>query len=149
MRLGKDGALARALAFLLSEAPNSPDGRLDFAGGAYAETRRYAPTPRERRFYEGHAKYVDVQCVLEGEEFILVRPAAGLRVKEDLLADRDVVFYHDPDDGEEIPYLMRPGSFLYLRPADAHKTECLAGSATVRKTVYKIPVSPASSTPGR
>ncbi len=136
------GAAGEALRFVRDAAAGLADGRHELGDGMYAEIRQYRPAPAGEKRYESHARYIDVQCVLEGEEGIYVRPVAGLEVGEDLLRDRDVVFYRDPaPGGEEQLFVMTPGKFLLLPPEDAHKPECLTRFAEGRKVVCKIPVA--------
>lgn len=138
-------ALYEALKFLKNDASALPDGRHDIVDGMFADIKRYNPAPKSGRLFESHVRYADVQCVLEGEEVIFVRPRLELRTREDLLEERDLVYYHEPADGQEsaeveIPFLMRPGYFLLLPPADVHKTECLTTAASGRKVILKLPV---------
>lgn len=135
-------ALYQSLLFWRDKAAGLPDGRHDLADGMFAQIKHYSPAPREERRYEAHIKYADIQCVLEGEEMIYVRPIPGLTIQEDALAERDVVFYDQPADGvTELPCLIRPGFFILLYPEDAHKPECLVSASPCRKLVIKIPMS--------
>ena len=133
-------SLKYALEFLRDRADDLPDGRHDLVDGMYAEIKKYAPAPAGKRSFESHVRYIDVQCVLDGEEEILVRPKAGLSIKEDLLNEKDIVFYHDPaETGNQYSFVMRPGTFLLLLPEDAHKTECVTTVSAGRKVILKIP----------
>lgn len=134
--------LEYALRFISERAGILPDGRHDLPDGMYAEIKRYNPAPRAMRQYEAHVRYADVQCVLEGEEEILARPLAGLTMTENLLAEKDIAFFRDPEDVDgQYAFVMRPGVFLLLYPEDAHKTECLTTSPAGRKVIFKIPVA--------
>lgn len=135
-------ALYAALRFLRDRAAAEPDGRHDLEDGVFVTSRHFEPQPRDMRRYEAHIRYADIQCVLEGDETIYVRPPEGLAVEEDKLAGSDVVLYARPADGApEQDFVMRPGHFLVLCPEDAHKPECLTSAAKGRKAVAKIPVT--------
>ncbi len=135
-------ALREAVAFLRDKAPAAADGRYELSDGAYVMIKAFSPQPREQRRYETHVKFADIQCVLEGDETICVRPPEGLRVEEEHLAERDIAYYHQPGDGApEQDFVMRPGFFLLLCPEDAHKPECLTTVAQGRKAVVKIPMT--------
>ena len=134
-------ALYAALKFWRDQAATTPDGRHELGDGIFAMIKSFAPKPREERRYETHVQYADIQCVLEGDETIYVRPPEGLKVQEDFLAERDVVFYNQPEDCiPEQPFLMLPGHFLLLCPEDAHKPECLTSFDAGRKIVLKVPM---------
>ncbi len=135
-------SLEYAIKFLSDRAADMPDGRHDLPHGMYAEIKEYNPIPADQRLFESHVKYIDIQCILEGEEEILVRPLDGLTIKEDLLASNDIAFYTNPVNSHgQYSFIMRPGSFLFLLPSDAHKTECETSISTGRKVIFKIPVS--------
>lgn len=133
--------LYAALAFLRDKAADEPNGRHDLEDGVFVTSKNFVPQPRDIRRYETHAKYADIQCVLEGDETTYVRAPEGLIVQEDKLAERDAVFYNQPaDDMPEQDFVMRPGYFLVLCPEDAHKPECLTTAAKGRKAIAKIPM---------
>lgn len=132
-------ALKTAVSFLLEKANAAADGRHELTDGIFAEVKRYSPKPAAERPYESHVKYVDVQCILEGEEMIYIRPLDNMRPKEEY-PDRDLTFYHEPPQGPEAPVILRPGLFLVLFPKDGHKTECLTVAPECRKVIVKVPV---------
>lgn len=134
-------ALCAAARFVLDTAPGLPDGRHDIADGMFADVKRYSPAPAGERRYETHVKYVDLQAVLAGSEIVYCHPLGeGMAVTEDRLAGNDVRFHADPAPGAEVALRLRPGLFLLLFPADAHKPECFDGVAACRKVIVKIPV---------
>lgn len=135
-------ALAVAVEFLRDRAADLPDGRHELGDGMYAEIRAYSPAPAGERRWERHAKFVDVHCVLEGAEEMLVRPSEGMTVSEDLLAAKDLAFLEEPADGGALVLRLFPGRFLMTQPWDAHKSECRCGVDRGRKAVVKIPAGP-------
>lgn len=133
-------AIRKAVRFVLDVAPGLPDGKHDIADGMFAELKHYSPAPAEERRYETHIKYVDLQVVFSGSEIVYCRPLEkGMAVAEDKLAENDVRFHVEPAPGPEVGLRLRPGLFLILFPADAHKTECCDGVETCRKAIVKIP----------
>ncbi|MCC8165207.1 MAG: YhcH/YjgK/YiaL family protein [Planctomycetes bacterium] len=135
--------LPAALTFLRDVAPTISDGRHDLPDGMYVEIKHYSPASVEERPFESHIRYADVQVVLEGEEQIHVRPCNdSLPVKEDCLAERDIIFCHDPEPSSDLRvFPMTPGYFLLLLPNDAHKAECLTTVTSGRKAILKIPLA--------
>lgn len=96
--------------------------------------------PASERQPEVHAKHIDVQFVISGEEGIgyLPRPA---RTPEQAFPEKDLWFYtRQPTD----PIRLLPlsaGDFVVLFPWDAHAPLCRIGRCeTVRKVVAKVPL---------
>ncbi|MCC5025303.1 MAG: YhcH/YjgK/YiaL family protein [Candidatus Synoicihabitans palmerolidicus] len=74
--------------------PQGETRRVDLADGVFALEQVYeGKRPKEGRF-EAHEMYV-VQAMVSGDERMEVTTAKGLKVTEDALAERDVVFYVD------------------------------------------------------
>jgi biofilm protein TabA len=129
--------------------------RAELAGGAHAIEQVYLTRPRAACCYESHRLYIDVQAVIEGEEFIEVASLDRLHVTQPYVAERDVVKYADFEFGSRLR--LGPGDIAVLFPPDGH-LPCLATGPTpllVRKTVVKIPVAlplapppPAVAVPG-
>ncbi len=136
--------LPTAIYFLREKAAKLADGRHELPDGMYIEIKHYSPAPAEERPYESHILYADVQVVLEGEEEIHVLPYSdSLPVKEDLLAERDIAFYTDPEvTPDRRVFTMTPGYFLFLTPNDVHKAECRTTVEFGRKAILKIPLKP-------
>ncbi|XBS70079.1 YhcH/YjgK/YiaL family protein [Acerihabitans sp. KWT182] len=91
----------------------------------------------EKRRAEYHAKYLDIQIVLQGEEGMAFSnlPAGG--PDTDWLADKDVAFL--AAGGQEKQFVMQAGDFVVYYPGEVHKPLCAVGEpAHVRKAVVKI-----------
>lgn len=98
----------------------------------------YATKAMAECVLETHEKYVDIQLLLDGEEYIDVYPAAGLEVKDEYDADRDVAFYHVPET-TPVRVKLVPGNFTVLFPQDAHMPQLkVAESCDVKKIVVKV-----------
>jgi biofilm protein TabA len=106
-----------------------------------AMEQAYRSRSRPDCFFESHRLYIDVQCVLSGEEIIDVLPAAGLEVEKPYRPEKDVVIYKDAGPGERLR--MKPGSIAVFFPEDGHMPgQWIEGPVLVRKTVIKVPVAP-------
>ena len=95
--------------------------------------------PSEHAVWEAHKRFVDVHCVLEGEERIRIAHTLQSRTGD----------YHEQEDYLEVEgqasvdVWMRKGSILCLFPNDAHqpKVQVHEGDeVVVRKAVFKIPL---------
>lgn len=90
---------------------------------------------------EVHRKNIDVQFLVSGTELIGVATDRGNNViHQELLAQRDIIFYEDVAD--ESWLTMQPGNFAVFYPQDVHRPACInKKSCDIRKVVVKIPIT--------
>ena len=121
-----------------SDLSSMEEGRYELADGAYASIQVYTTNPRSRCDYESHRKYVDVQFLLLGKEWIYVSSPDLLEVTHPYVTNEDCARY----EGEAASrVLARPGSFVVLFPHDAHMpTVAVDSPRRVKKVVVKLPV---------
>lgn len=114
-------------------------GRTDIDGSKlFALVQEYETKPIQEGKLEAHKKYVDIQLVLEGEEFMGYAPLDGQSAAKPFDPEKDIGFY----DGEAWFTRFRKGMFAIFFPQDAH----LPGRYTekpskVKKIVLKIELS--------
>lgn len=106
--------------------------------GAYASVNEYQTKPIEESFIECHRKYIDVQIIASGEEFIGI-------------ASKNLCVEQPYDDSKDLQKLsgkvdfitLLPGFFTVFFPHDAHEPGVRSGiePVAVKKIVFKIPVS--------
>jgi len=98
----------------------------------------YETSPVEKASFEAHRLYIDVMCMIEGEETIYVKNTDALSQitmeynpeKECLLAKLDA---------DNTPVRLTAGSFCILFPQDAHAPGCHAeGPCKVKKLIGKV-----------
>lgn len=89
--------------------------------------------------FEAHREYVDIQCLLEGQEIIESTALNGLAVDTPYDPEKDVGFYVKTDSRKTVSHLM-PGIFITFFPHDAHMPGLSVGDspAFVKKVVVKI-----------
>ncbi|EDX9485046.1 DUF386 domain-containing protein [Salmonella enterica] len=89
---------------------------------------------------EVHRRYLDIQFLAWGEEKIGVAIDTGKnQISESLLAQRDIIFYHDSEYESFIE--MIPGSYALFFPQDVHRPGCNKSVATpIRKIVVKVAI---------
>ena len=94
--------------------------------------------PASARRPEIHARYLDVQILLEGEELMGFHPRlAKDKPDEDKLATQDLAFFNQLE-GEQF-LVMAPGDFVVFWPDDAHRPLCaVTQPAKIRKVVIKV-----------
>lgn len=90
---------------------------------------------------EVHRQYIDVQFLWKGREKIGVANDTGNNpIAEDLLAQRDLLFYTGMEN--ESTLVMLPGNFAVFFPSDAHRPACqFDGPEAIRKVVIKVRLS--------
>jgi YhcH/YjgK/YiaL family protein len=135
-------SLQKGLAYLArTDFSALPAGRQEIEGDAvYAVVLDYEPEPRDKRRAEVHRKYIDIQYIVSGEEFIgHAFLKDGLTPCEDLLKDKDALLY-EAVDGETFVHLT-PGMYAIFFPWDIHRPGCASSYGTpVRKVVVKVRV---------
>ena len=135
---GLHAGLDKALDFLtatdltsLTDGRYEIDGDAVFANVASYVTRAENPTP------ENHAKYMDVFCLLEGEELVAVAPLEEMG--REVMANPEGDIWLHEGSGTLIP--LGTDRFLVLLPSDAHAPSIGPnGPAPARKVVVKVKV---------
>lgn len=133
--------IKKALEYLKSQDfTQMADGRYEIDGAAcVANLQRYTTRLVSECKPETHEKYLDIQFMVEGEEYIGWCPfSPDLKVVEAYDAARDVAFYEGlvPDSN----VVLSPGSFAVLYPEDVHRPQGAVDDipAPVTKVVVKI-----------
>ncbi len=98
----------------------------------------YLPDIKENRQAETHQKYIDIQYLVSGEEFIGVACSAdGVPEPEGYLAEKDATFYASVNNEIEIKLLA--GMYVVFFPWDIHRPGCISqAGGKVRKVVLKV-----------
>lgn len=106
--------------------------------GVYANVQTYLT--KDTAPFENHRRYIDVQCVVSGEEDIFI---SGIHDCTGRLSDydgaTDIEFFADAAHSRKVR--ADRGNFLILFPGEAHRP-CIStnGKRThVRKIVVKVP----------
>lgn len=115
------------------------DGRYELQNGVYANVETYMSQPREARKFENHRKYIDVQIIIEGEEFIELFPVEKFSENGCYDDEKDISFFCNCKKGTNIK--LSKGDSLIIFPGQAHMP-CVQTdeSVKVKKAVIKIPV---------
>ena len=115
---------------------NKEPGRYDIDGDdIYVMVNDYNTKDSSECRLEAHRKYIDVQYVAKGSEFMGYAPLAGQTVTADYDEDRDVVFY----EGEPSFIRLDKGMFVIFYPEDLHMPGTGEGRP-VRKIVVKVKI---------
>jgi YhcH/YjgK/YiaL family protein len=92
----------------------------------------------EKTNWESHRKFIDIQCIISGEEKMGVCPVTDATVTKEYDEKRDVANY----SAEGKFYVGGPGEFFIFFPADAHRPNITpGGNKVVKKIVIKVRVA--------
>ncbi|MCZ4676281.1 YhcH/YjgK/YiaL family protein [Citrobacter sedlakii] len=96
--------------------------------------------PCEKRRAEYHARYLDIQIVLKGQEGMTFSTLPAGTPETDWLAEKDIAFL--PEGEQEKTVILNEGDFVVFYPGEVHKPLCAVGApAQVRKAVVKLLVA--------
>jgi YhcH/YjgK/YiaL family protein len=116
-----------------------PVGKYDLADdGTYATVTDYLTKDADTAFFEAHRRYIDIQYVAKGKEFIrLTTLDLPLIIHQPYIDKKDIEFFSKKESKQ---LLATPEVFFVFFPSDAHMP-CLKvkDNAFVRKIVVKIP----------
>ena len=123
---------------LLSQSPGETYRR-DLQHGAFGLEQTYKTQSPVGPKFETHRKYIDIQLMVEGSEFMEIGAIADFELSEAYMPERDVMFYHPRSPVSAV--LMKPSTVAIYFPEDVHRGGIWVGSENlVRKVVIKIPV---------
>lgn len=134
----RQSPLYKAVQFAAQFTPSLPDGRYAIDGDAiYAVVATYTTKPASEGKFEAHRKYIDVQMLLEGCEFIDVSLNQHLEITEAYSEEKDITFYTAPLHATSV--LLEPGQFAVFYPHDIHRPcRQTKEPCKVRKMVVKV-----------
>lgn len=133
-------AIEKALNFLrTTDFHQCEPGVIEIEGrNIFAQIIDMTTRPVEENYPEVHRRYLDIQFLAWGEEKIGIAIDTGKNeVRESLLEQRDIIFYHNSENESFIE--MVPGSYAMFFPQDVHRPGCNKTKTTpIRKIVVKV-----------
>jgi YhcH/YjgK/YiaL family protein len=127
-----------AFSFLCrSDLHTLAEGRYELSGNRLsASIARGQGKPLNSAVLEVHARYIDIQCVLDGVESVGWRPASTcLDTEAPYDETRDIRFLSD----KPLSWIRNtPGLFVVFFPGDAHAP--MVSDASLLKVVVKVAV---------
>ncbi|NMB96081.1 MAG: DUF386 domain-containing protein [Clostridiaceae bacterium] len=95
----------------------------------------YITKPRENVVWEAHRKFIDIQFIVKGAEFIGYSDIEDMKVTKQYDHQKDSLNL----DGNGNFLLLRPGTFMILMPHDVHAPGfCVSEPEYVKKIVMKV-----------
>jgi biofilm protein TabA len=105
----------------------------------YVLKQAYYTKNREDCFFESHKKYIDIQFMVKGEEYMDVCDLDSLEIENDYVEKTDFIKYKGKEDGTS-KLLIRENCLAIFYPSDAHQP-CIKvdKKELIYKAVIKIP----------
>ena len=128
---------AEAVAFVESICADTPNGKYPFGEGCFVNVMDAPIKPRGELRAEAHDLYIDVQCLIAGDERIYYTDRSRLRAVTEYNPQKDVIFY-EYEDAEVVDFTS--GECVILDTCEAHHPGCsVNGIASVaKKAVMKV-----------
>jgi YhcH/YjgK/YiaL family protein len=133
--------IAKALKILGSkEIVAATEGKHEVEGSKlFYLVQKYSTKPRNEGQIEAHKKYIDIQCVLDGQESIFVENIAACKPASAYNENDDAAMYEVPKNFSEI--CMSKGMFCILFPQDGHlPCRTTVSESQVHKIVFKVAI---------
>lgn len=131
--------IEKALEIFKTLDKNTPVGHYEVSEMLYYNIEEYTTDLEEKRRFEMHRHYADIQCILEGEEIIWVADPSELDLEEEFMEERDAAFYRGDRIGTS--HHLKAGDYLILYPGEAHKPGvCVGKPSPTKKVVFKVKI---------
>lgn len=129
--------IAKAFAYITNtDLKNTPEGKYEIDNEMFAIVQEYETKNSVDCKIENHAKHIDVQYMISGEEMMGVATHRNQQV-EVKNEESDYTFYH----AEVHPVLVEEGMFAIFFPDDIHQPGVKSKAIQkVKKVVVKIKI---------
>ena len=130
---------AEALDFLCSINMETENKRYDFSEDCYINVQSVETKP-ETPLMEAHVKFVDIQCLIDGEEKIFFTKKEGLPILKEYNEGGDAALYQFGENSEAVCY--KAGEAIILYPCEAHlPNRTVSESMKIKKAILKIAIT--------
>ncbi len=121
-----------------SDLKTLPLGRINLDENCFALISEYTTKNPEDARFEAHREYIDLQYVIEGEEYMGCVPLTTTTPLVEYNSEKDILFVNSP---ESRLTKATPDNFFIFFPSDAHRPGVKSlQNSRVRKLVVKIAV---------
>ena len=133
--------LYTGLLFLNQAKPDIENGTYLLNSRVKAIVSEYETKKENENGYEAHKRFIDIQCVLKGEESVACSPIERLKETEPYSEENDAAFY-SADISLQPSYLsLIYGYFAIFFPQDGHMPQlCVDEPQLVKKVVVKVEI---------
>jgi len=124
--------------FIMNLNSNIKLGKHILADGIYANVEEYNTKDINIAKYESHNEYIDIQILLSGQEYIYYTDINLLNTDIPYDFKKDITFYCDVVEGQNI--LLDGSNFVTLYPNEAHAPQISFDNRRqfVKKVVIKV-----------
>lgn len=116
-------------------------GKYSIAGElAFILIQEYLTKTESEKKWESHKKYIDIQIVLKGQEFMDHSSSAVLSPQDPYSEEKDIIFYKN--GAQEHSRIFVPQDYFCLFfPGEAHKPGLhVSKEAAIKKAVIKVAI---------
>lgn len=115
--------IVTAVGFLRNLDRNTPDGKIEIDGDdVFAIVATVKTEHPDKRFFEAHRDYMDVQYVIDGKQIIEWMPVTAFKEARKYDEDNDLYKYEQNYSGSKI--ILGDNNYAVFLPEDAHKPLC-------------------------
>lgn len=138
---GISGDIYQGLTFLKQATPDIQNGIHQITPRVKAIVSEYETVSVNECGYEAHKRFIDIQCLLKGEEKVGYSPIEMLKETKPYSEEIDAAFY-STDINHQTSYLnLLPDYFAIFFPQDGHMPQlCADKPKLVKKVVVKVEI---------
>lgn len=138
---GLSADIYEGMVFLKNADPKIAEGVYQINPRVKAIVSEYETKPVNEYGYEAHKKYLDIQCILNGQERVSCLPVEQMKETKPYSEEIDAAFY-SADIKHQPSYLsLQPGYFAIFFPQDGHMPQlCVDEPLMVKKVVVKVEI---------
>lgn len=138
---GLSEEIYQGLAFLKQAKPYIENGVYQLNPRVKAIVSEYETKAANKYGFEAHKRFIDIQCLLSGEEKVLFSPIERLKETKPYSEEIDAAFY-SADINHQPSYIgLLPGYFAIFFPKDGHMPQLYVDKPRiVKKIVVKVEV---------
>ena len=127
------------LLFLNQAKPDIENGTYLLGSRVKAIVSEYETVSVNECGYEAHKRFIDVQCVLKGQERVACLPIERLNETKPYSEESDAAFYTADIKQRSTTLSLQPGYFAIFFPQDGHMPQlCVDEPESVKKVVIKV-----------
>ena len=137
---GVNDKFKKAFEFLKKAPSDLPAGRHEISGDEiYAVVQSYVTKKEEECICEGHRKYIDVQYMVLGNEFMKITDISSVKSEVVYDENKDLELFSNGEACDKI--VMSPGKFAIFFPNDIHKGAIMyTNPSAIKKIIVKVRV---------
>lgn len=110
-----------------------PFGRTDLDEDIYINVMELET--KQENLFEAHKKYIDIHCILEGEEAVETADVSTLVVTQPYSEEKDIAL----GKAHGIRHVIQKGQYCITMPQEAHSPGlCVTEPRKIKKAVFKV-----------